>query len=237
MEILHQYDQWHRHYAQSDDTGSTWHEFVKKQLDKEDLSNQLVLEVGCGRGGLSNFIASLPQPPAKVYGCDFSEGALSVARSRFSSASNIIWQQEDIQALSFPDNYFDKVISCETIEHVPNPKKALAELYRVVKPGGRVYLTCPNYFNLFGLWCVYRYLIGKPYTEFQPYVYYVVLPRLWMWLRATGFKIQLFRSSTFVLPLRAHYRFWQHEMPPLLRWLGLQIFFVLKKPINVVTPN
>ena len=93
--------------------------------------------------------------------------------------SKITWQTEDIQRLSFDNESFDTIISCETIEHVPIPK-ALSEIYRVLKPGGRFFLTCPNYFNLFGLWCVYRKIIGKPYTEGgQPYVNYILAPLIY----------------------------------------------------------
>ncbi len=227
------YNMWHRQYAGADDTQSVWHRFVIQQLANDRIKGSNVLEIGCGRGGLSNYIAGMPDGPAQLFACDFSDEALSIARSKYGGRSGITWQKEDIQALSFEDSYFDRIISCETIEHVPNPEKAIQELYRVLKPGGRLYLTCPNYFNFFGLWCLYRYAIGKPYTEFQPYVNYMLLPRLVFWLKRTGFKIRLFRSSALVLPLRAHYRFWEKRVPGLLSWLGLQTCFVLDKPAHL----
>lgn len=226
------YDTWHGHNALSDDTQSIWHKFVKEEICKDNIHGSIILEIGCGRGGLTHYVATLPQGPAKVYGCDFSENALSIARSRYGEDPCITWQKEDVQSLSFPDNTFDRIISCETIEHVPHPQMAIRELHRVLKPGGLLYLTCPNYFNFFGLWCIYRYLIGKPYTEFQPYVNYILLPQLVRWLKKQGFIIISLSTAELILPLRAHYRFFENRLPSLLRSLGHRTFFVLKKQIT-----
>lgn len=223
------YDRWHDQYASDEDTDSVWHRFIKKQIDRDNPGGMLLLEIGCGRGGLSAYIAGLPQPPEKIYACDYSEQALEIAKKRFPHHKNILWQREDIQALSFADNTFDRIISCETIEHVPQPQKALHELYRVLKPGGILYLTCPNYFNFFGLWCIYRAAIGKPYTEGQPYVNYLLLPNLLRWIRGSKFKIISYHTSHLVLPLRAHYLFFEDKTPPPLQWLGFRTYFTLKK--------
>src|SRR2546430_1978790 len=59
--------------------------------------------------------------------------------------STIQARLEDIQALSLADESFDVVVSCETLEHVPNPQRAIKELARVLRPDGRMFLTTPNY--------------------------------------------------------------------------------------------
>ena len=107
---------------------------------------------------------------------------------------------------------------------------ALSELYRTLKRGGTLFLTCPNYFNFFGMWCIYRSLIGKPYTEGQPYVNYLLLPRLLFWIKRTGFKIEYYNTTNLVLPLRAHFHYFENSMPFFMRWLGFRTFFILKKP-------
>jgi 2-polyprenyl-3-methyl-5-hydroxy-6-metoxy-1,4-benzoquinol methylase len=232
MENLNQeteYDRWHNQYTFDDDVESVWHRFIKREINQDNLKGKILLEIGCGRGGLSNYMAGLSQPPAKIFACDYSSDALEIAKVRFASRENIMWQKENIQALSFPDNTFDRIVSCETIEHVPDPAKAVRELYRVLKPGGILYLTCPNYFNFFGLWCVYRSIIGKPYTEGQPYVNYLLLPKLLWWIKLSDFRIISYHTSNVVIPLRAHYHFFEEKTPTLFRWLGFRTYFILEK--------
>lgn len=52
-------------------------------------------------------------------------------------------RNEDLTKLTFPDNEFDLVISLEVLEHIPDYKKALAELYRITKPGGYLVFSVP----------------------------------------------------------------------------------------------
>jgi ubiquinone/menaquinone biosynthesis C-methylase UbiE len=94
-----------------------------------------------------------------VTGCDFSGAALQVARERlrhlpdFGTGPCLV--QGDAQKLAFADESFDLVVSCETIEHLPDPWAALREMYRVTRPGGQLFLTTPNYSNLMGLYDLY----------------------------------------------------------------------------------
>ena len=50
---------------------------------------------------------------------------------------------EDLQCLTYPDNYFDIILTSETLEHVPDPNKAWGEIYRTLKPGGYHIFTIP----------------------------------------------------------------------------------------------
>ena len=60
-----------------------------------------------------------------------------------------------IQDIPVEDAAFDIVISCETIEHVVDPLRALREVCRVLRPGGRLLLTTPNYLGPMGLYRAY----------------------------------------------------------------------------------
>lgn len=224
------YDEWHGQYAGHDDAQSVWHMFIKNTIRPEtDLDLRRVMEIGCGRGGLSNYLSHIHTKPCEIYACDFSENGLQIAREKYMSRPQINWVRQDIQDLSFENEFFDTIISCETLEHVANPARALTELYRTLKPGGTVFLTCPNYFNLFGLWCIYRSVIGKPYTEGQPYVNYLLLPALLRMIRRAGFGIHHLHTADLVLPLRAHYHYFQDRMPRILKWFGFRSFLILKK--------
>ena len=70
---------------------------------------------------------------ASVIGCDFSFAALRIARKKLSSmecATPSVLVQGDAANLPFASNSFDLVISCETIEHVPDVQAALREMHR-----------------------------------------------------------------------------------------------------------
>jgi SAM-dependent methyltransferase len=56
---------------------------------------------------------------------------------------HVEYPEEDIQALSWPDRSFDLVLTSETLEHVPDPRRALRETHRVLRPGGRHVFTVP----------------------------------------------------------------------------------------------
>jgi SAM-dependent methyltransferase len=227
-----EYDSWHDAHAEDDDTSTPWYNFVKKSIRKNDMDGCRVLEIGCGRGGFSKFLIENYPAISKLYACDFSDSALAIAKGRVTNQANVIWQKEDIQSLSFPDNSFETIISCETIEHIPDPHQALKELYRVLKPGGRLLLTCPNYFNLFGLWVLYRKIIGKPYTEGgQPYVNYIQIPAIYGRIRLLGFKLAHFHSTEFVIPAWVPKTLYSFGTPPLLKWFGNRTFYILIKTI------
>jgi 2-polyprenyl-3-methyl-5-hydroxy-6-metoxy-1,4-benzoquinol methylase len=224
------YNTWHRTHLDDDDTATPWHDFVKSELDQSDFNGKTVLEIGCGRGGFARYIISQYNNIKTFYACDYSESAIEIAKSSLNSPQQIILQIEDIQNLSFADASFDTIISCETIEHVPMPNKALSEIYRVLKPGGRFFLTCPNYFNLFGLWCLYRKLIGKPYTEGgQPYVNYIWAPSIYVRLTTLGFTVKHFHSTELVLPARFPKTFFYTGTPSWLTFFGSRTFYVLNK--------
>ena len=227
------YDIWHQKQQEKDELNTPWHQSVITHIDKiEDIENKRVLEIACGRGGLANYLNSLPLPPKEIVACDYSKAAIDIACTRFGSKGDrITWRVENIQALSFEDDSFDTIISCETLDHLPDPATALKELYRVLKPGGKLYLTCPNYFNLFGLWCLYRWCINKPYTEGgQAYVNYALMPSVYRWIRLAGFTINRFHSSDLVLPVRAHFHFFKKQLKSIFKILGLQTFYILLKP-------
>jgi ubiquinone/menaquinone biosynthesis C-methylase UbiE len=223
------YNKWHREHSSEDDISTAWHEFVKTNLQQGDINEKKILDIGCGRGGFSHYLAHYTDPPKQIMACDYSLAALDIAQRKYAH-EKIFWKQEDIMALSFPDRFFDTAISCETIEHIPDPAKTIHELYRVLKPGGRLLLTCPNYFNPVGIWCIYRWLIGKPFTEGgQPYVNYILMPQVYGWIKKAGFKVELFASSEFIIPARVPKHFYDYGTPWWLRIFGSRTFYVLYK--------
>jgi ubiquinone/menaquinone biosynthesis C-methylase UbiE len=94
------------------------------------------LDIGCGSGA---FTALLMQhcAPAEAQGVDPSEAQLAYARVR-PDARGAVFQPGDAMALPFADNRFDAAVMALVIFFVPDPAKGVAEMARVVRPGGTV---------------------------------------------------------------------------------------------------
>lgn len=94
-----------------------------------------ILDIAAGTGTSS---VALTRTGARVVAADFSEGMIEVGRARHATNPSIEFVQADATALPFEDNEFDAVTISFGLRNVVEPKKALAEFYRVTKPGGRV---------------------------------------------------------------------------------------------------
>lgn len=224
------YDKWHQEHVKDDDTSTPWHNFARESAESLNLTDSTILEIGCGRGGFAVELLRKHPRIRRLIASDYSESAVEIAARRLNvhEAAKVV--KEDIQNLSFANRTFDVIISCETIEHVPSAGKALEELHRVLKPGGYLILTCPNYFNFFGIWCLYRKLIGKPFTEGgQPYVRYVLFPFIYYKLKRLGFEVLHFHSSELILPARRPKTFYGHGTSAPFRFFGYRTYYLLRK--------
>ncbi len=94
------------------------------------------LDVGCGNGAFTETIVKRCAP-AFVQGIDPSEGQIAYARTRFAQAV-AQFRQADAMALPFDDETFDVAVMPLVIFFVPAPAKGVAEMVRVVRPGGLV---------------------------------------------------------------------------------------------------
>jgi SAM-dependent methyltransferase len=94
------------------------------------------LDVGCGSGAFTEMLLARCAP-VSVHGVDPSEAQLAYARTR-SPSRFVQFQQGDAMALPFPDDAFDVAVMPLVIFFVPDPAKGVAEMARVVRPGGTV---------------------------------------------------------------------------------------------------
>jgi len=126
-----------------------------------------ILENGCGVGMYVEHLAPLD---GKIFGLEYDfERAIEAARNspRILNAA--------CESLPLPSSTFDLILSHEVIEHVQDDRVAICEMVRVLRPGGRIVLFCPNRgypFETHGI-----YWKGKYYFGNKLFVNY--LPRTW----------------------------------------------------------
>jgi SAM-dependent methyltransferase len=101
-----------------------------------------VLDVGCGVGQV---VARLNEAGFEAHGVDVSRPNIERAVKVCSRC-----QLYDGRTLPFPDGFFSSAGALNVLEHVDEPEGFIRELTRVVKPGGKVVLSSPNFFRVFG---------------------------------------------------------------------------------------
>ena len=104
------------------------------------LSGLRWIDVGCGNGAFTQLLVERCAP-AEVQGIDPSEGQLAFARTR-STSRVAEFRQGDAMALPFPAGRFDAAVMALVLIFVPDPAKGIAEMARVVRPGGTSRPTC-----------------------------------------------------------------------------------------------
>ncbi len=191
MNLRAEYDAWHRRFYEADpehdDASSPWYGLVREKIGR--VAGLRILEVACGRCG---FVRELKAAGARVTGCDFSFPALSLGAAKVRATGingNAALVQGDAQKLPFADESFDLVVSCETIEHVPNVQSAVREMYRVARREGRLFLTTPNYANLMGLYDLYAKMRHPGRKDDQPFDRRQWFAQIRGYLRSAGWTI------------------------------------------------
>lgn len=102
------------------------------------LRQARVLDNGCGIG---TYVAHLRPLAREVWGLDYERDRVAEAARRLGPERLVVGAGE---ALPFPDASFDVVISNEVIEHVRDDRESVSEMVRVLTPGGRAVVFCPN---------------------------------------------------------------------------------------------
>ena len=215
MSLRADYDTWHQRIFDSEpeheDANSPWYQLVRETIGS--VKGLRVLEVACGRGG---FVRELARAGAHITGCDFSMSALAVGQAKISRLDGSVqaaFIQGDAESLPFASDSFDMVVSCETIEHVPDVRSAIREMWRVARPGAKLFLTTPNYANLMGLYDLYARVRHPNRRDDQPFDRRQWIPQIRNYVSAAGWKIIYSDGTVHQLPI------FPGRNPVLLQWL------------------
>lgn len=128
---------------------------VRRLLGEDNVSGK-VLDVPAGQGAFA--LELIKHGFSDIHCLDLTDDGFNISEVKFD-----IYNAND--PLPFPDNSFDYVFSVEGIEHFDSPFVFIMELGRVLKPGGKMYITTPNTFSVDAR---LKYLLSGYYPRFKP---------------------------------------------------------------------
>jgi SAM-dependent methyltransferase len=136
-----------------------------------------VLDIGCGRGVL---LSALAQRGFEAHGFEVSPSAATGVDPRA-----IMRFGKNLEEAAYPRSYFDQVIIWHVLEHLPDPRRTLDEIRRVLKPGGRLVVAVPNYSSL------QARCFGAGWFHLDPprHLYHFPVEGLRRLLESTGFQV------------------------------------------------
>lgn len=125
--------------------------FLPFHSQEQMFTGKTVLDIGCGGGGKTCYYATFG--PKKMIGIDivphYAEEGNAFAKEK-GLADVVSFMTGDAARMDFADNTFDTIIMNDAMEHVGEPEKTLEACFRVLKPGGHLYINFPPYYHPYG---------------------------------------------------------------------------------------
>lgn len=144
------FDTWKNLYVSEYPRGHYVMATLRRYVPTFEAAGARVLDIGCGDAGV---LIAFAEQGSRAFGIEPSEK--SIARAQVRAREHGV--QVDLrtgaaEALPWPDGSFDLVILDNVLEHVADREKTLAEIRRVLAPGGLLYLVVPKPFSVYSLW-------------------------------------------------------------------------------------
>lgn len=140
-------------------TGGLHHAWRKKAADRAEVGpGDSVLDICCGTGDLALELAGRVAPGGSVVGCDFSEPMLDLAREKASGVEGLRFEWADALELPYDAGRFDAVTVGFGVRNLSDLDAGIAEMSRVLRPGGRLVIleitqpTRPPLSTFYRLW-------------------------------------------------------------------------------------
>ncbi|MFO7560380.1 MAG: class I SAM-dependent methyltransferase [Desulfobacterales bacterium] len=159
---------------------------LRKMVSAQGLER--VLEIGCGNGAGTRLINKYFSP-GNITAIDLDEKMIQIAEKN-NRAENISFMVMDASKLDFPDNAFDAIFNFGIIHHIPNWKKCLNELQRVLKKNGELILEDLSIESFSGFpGKIYRSFLAHPYEQMYS------IDDFTRYAKGIGFTIRNFQAS------------------------------------------
>ncbi|MBL0048109.1 MAG: class I SAM-dependent methyltransferase [Bacteroidetes bacterium] len=180
-ELIAHYNTYPRGNKISAITIKRYHELLDK-LEPYRKTNNLI-DVGCGDGF---FLETARERKWNVYGTEYTDEAIKIC-----SAKGINMQQGKLNPEHYPADFFDVITSFEVLEHINNPQEELRNFHRILRSGGAVYVTTPNFNS------ASRYYLKNKWNiiEYPEHLGYFTQRTLTKLFHSSNFKTIHFESS------------------------------------------
>lgn len=172
----------HRCYYE-DDSSNIQNANYRLKLVSNYIKMGSLLDVGCNFG----YFLSVLTKDWNTKGIDNSDYAIKKAKEKFNiSCKNISILEPEVLKLGF----FDTITMWNVLEHIPNPKKALTTCYKLLKPGGFLFISTPDSGSILAK------ILGRKWHHLNPFQHIIIfshtnLPKL---LDITGFEVLKIRT-------------------------------------------
>ena len=160
-----------------------------------------VIDIGAGPGFVAYEMGQLVGSDGEVFGVDNNETMVQLARERCADQPWVSFETADAIQLPAPDATFDVAISIQVFEYVPDVDAALAEMYRVLRPGGRGLIVASDWDSI--IWnSSAPKRMEKVLSAFAEHCAHQTLPRtLAPRLRSVGFEVSDIRVRPLFNPV------------------------------------